>query len=180
MIQEKDMQAPREEMEQMFNRQYSQCKELKEHKDYADIMSEWFMGKKFYVASDVDAAIAELNQKLDKTIAERDWNQVCIDALKQKLEDAKATAYAESVDSGMENRKLKRALWLARAERANESHFMWCQFIYDKKFGIVKFNVRKEWGENVKQGQTLHTPQGWADVWEEVERKCRAKAESYL
>ena len=26
MIQEKDMQAPREEMEQMFNRQYSQCK----------------------------------------------------------------------------------------------------------------------------------------------------------
>lgn len=72
-----------------------------------------------------------------------------------------------------------RALWLARAERANESHFMWCQFIYDKNFGIVKFNVRKEWGENVKQGQTLHTPQGWADVWEEVERKCLKKAEEY-
>ena len=40
--------------------------------------------------------------------------------LKQKLEDAKATAYADSVDAGMENRKLKRALWLARANRALE------------------------------------------------------------
>lgn len=118
-----------------------------------------------YDADDVDALLA----KKDAEIAE----------LKQKLEDAKATAYTESVDVGMENHKLKRALWLARAERANESHFMWCQFIYDKKFGIVKFNVRKEWGENVKQGQTSHTPQGWADVWEEVERKCLKKAEEY-
>lgn len=40
--------------------------------------------------------------------------------LKAKLESVQATAYAESVDAGMENRKLKRALWLARAERAKE------------------------------------------------------------
>jgi hypothetical protein len=38
--------------------------------------------------------------------------------LKQKLEDAKASHYAEMVDAGMENRRLKRALWLARTERA--------------------------------------------------------------
>lgn len=48
-----------------------------------------------YLKDEVDAAIAEL---------------------KEKLEDAKATAYAESVDAGMENRGLKRALWIARAE----------------------------------------------------------------
>lgn len=100
-----------------------------------------------YDSDEVDAAIAELKQKLD--------------------------------DKEAENLKLKRALWLARAERAKESHFMWCQLIYDKKYGIVKFNVRKEWGENIKQGQMLHTPQGWADVWDDVERKCRAKAEEY-
>lgn len=76
-------------------------------------------------------------------------------------------------------KRLKRALWLARAERAKECHFMWCQLIYDKKYGIVKFNVRKEWYKNIKQGQMLHTPQGWADVWYDVERKCRAKAEEY-
>ena len=82
-------------------------------------------------------------------------------------------------DKDAEIRRLKRALWLARAERANEIHFMWCQLIYDKKYGIVKFNVRKEWYKNIKQGQTLHTPQGWADVWDEVEYRCRAKAEEY-
>lgn len=77
------------------------------------------------------------------------------------------------------NRRLKHALWLARAKRADEAHFMWCQFIYDRKYGIVKFNVKKECFENVKQGQTLHTPQGWADVWDMVEYKCKKKAEEY-
>lgn len=77
----------------------------------------------------------------------------------------------------MDAEELERSLWLTKAERAKECHFMWCQLIYDKKYCIVKFNVRKEWGENVKQGQTLHTPQGWADVWDNVESKCRAKAE---
>lgn len=82
-------------------------------------------------------------------------------------------------EADKEFRKLQRALWLARAERAEEIHFMWCQFIYDRKYGIVKFNVKKEWGENIKKGQILHTPQGWADVWEEVERKCRAYSDKF-
>jgi hypothetical protein len=112
-----------------------------------------------YEAVEVDDAIAEL---------------------KAQLESEKASRYAESVDAGMRERRLKRALWLARAERANEIHFMWCQLIYDTKYGIVKFNVRKNWWEeNVKQGQTLHTPQGWTDVWDKIEYKCRAKAEEY-
>ena len=72
-------------------------------------------GFAYYDADEVDAAIEELKQKLDKTIAERDGNQVCIDALKQKLEDAKATAYAEMVDAGMRERRLKRALYKACA-----------------------------------------------------------------
>lgn len=55
-----------------------------------------------------ETEIAELKAKLDKVTAERDGNQVCIDALKAKLEDAKATAYAESVDAGMRERRLKR------------------------------------------------------------------------
>ena len=43
-----------------------------------------------------------------------------IEELKLKLEDVQATAYAESVDAGMRERKLKRALWIARANRALE------------------------------------------------------------
>ena len=56
-----------------------------------------------YKATEVDAAIAEL---------------------KQKLEDAQATAYADSVDAGMENRRLKRALWLARAYRGRDNSIL--------------------------------------------------------
>lgn len=43
-----------------------------------------------------------------------------IEKLKQKLDDAKATAYAESVDAGMRERRLRRALYKALA---NWAHF---------------------------------------------------------
>ena len=79
-----------------------------------------------YMASEVDAAIAELKKKLMPCL-----NGDCIltcevvekygkenAELKQKLEDAKASHYAEMVDAGMRERRLRRALWLARAERA--------------------------------------------------------------
>ena len=55
---------------------------------------------------DDDAAQVYLKSEVDAAIAE----------LKQNLEDAKATVYAESVDAGMRERRLKRALWIARAE----------------------------------------------------------------
>ena len=73
-----------------------------------------------YLKSEVDAAIAELKAKLDKTIAERDGNQVCIDALKQKLENVQASMYCDVVDANMDNRRLRRSLWIARAKRAIE------------------------------------------------------------
>jgi len=55
------------------------------------------------LATEVDEAIAEL---------------------KQKLEDAKATAYAESVDAGMRERRLKRALYKACANWAHHRVFV--------------------------------------------------------
>ena len=47
-------------------------------------------------------------------------NQVCIDALKQKLENVQASMYCDVVDANMDNRRLRRALWIARAKRAIE------------------------------------------------------------
>jgi hypothetical protein len=85
-------------------------------------------------------AIDQVNAR-DKEIAE----------LKAKLEDAKATAYAESVDAGMRERKLKRALWLARAERARDKATMFWNRLED-------VNCHK---------------------WQRVKHKCRAKAEEY-
>lgn len=67
--------------------------------------------------------------------------------LKQKLEDAKASAYAESVDAGMRERRLKRALYKACANWAHHRVF-------------VRFKTNEK-------------------AWENVERKCRTKAEKY-
>lgn len=71
--------------------------------------------------------------------------------LKQKLEDLQATAYAESVDAGMRERRLQRALWLARAERAREKATMFWNRLED-------VNCHK---------------------WQRVKHKCRAKAKEY-
>jgi hypothetical protein len=49
----------------------------------------------------------------DKAIAEKDAE---IAELKAEIESLKASHYAEMVDAGMRERRLKRALWIARAE----------------------------------------------------------------
>lgn len=86
----------------------------------------------YYLKSDVDAAIAEL---------------------KQKLEDAKATAYADSVDAGMRERRLKRALYKACANWANLE-------VFDRTVGIDDPNVE-------------------ANRWALMRNKCLKKAEEY-
>ena len=63
------------------------CDELKEYKAYE------YGTSYVYDIGEVKEAIAEL---------------------KQKLEDVQASAYTESVDAGMRERRLKRALWLTR------------------------------------------------------------------
>ena len=55
-------------------------------------------------------------------------------------------------------KRLKRALWIARAERAKE-------FRYKIKFAICSMNTKYDYSD--------------AEKWEKVERKCRAKAEEY-
>jgi chromosome condensin MukBEF ATPase and DNA-binding subunit MukB len=94
-----------------------------------------------------DAEIAELKQKLE------DVNEL-IKTARQKLEDVKATAYTESVDAGMRERRLKSALWLARANHANT---------------MQKYNIE------CKCDGWVHRVNKWIDV----ERKCRVMAEKF-
>jgi NurA-like 5'-3' nuclease len=104
---------------------------------------------------------AELKQKLE------DVNEL-VKTARQMLDDAKATAYTEMVDAGMENRRLKRALWMARAERAKS----------EKGFWVYKYN--EDCGEfNYTIASRSLASDEWMRVWEKVERKCRAKAEEY-
>ena len=103
-----------------------------------------------------------LKSEVDKVIAD----------LEAKLESVQATAYAESVDAGMENRRLKRALWLARAERAKaiQWHEGLDRYLQERK---------KYWPSRfcfMANDEMYHV---WYKCWCEVERKCRAKAEEY-
>ena len=82
-----------------------------------------------YIKSEVDATIAEL---------------------KAELENVQASAYAESVDAGMRERRLKRALYKALANWALST---------------------LAWLDCIDQGNPAK--------WSEMHRKCLAKAEKY-
>ena len=135
-----------------------------------------------YMASEVDAAIAELKKKLMPCL-----NGDCIltcevvekygkenAVLKQKLEDVQASHYAEMVDAGMRERRLRRALWLARAERASDK----ARIFYFAETCGVKLNI--DGYSNKEKGHTrMCTAREWRITWLKVERKCREKAEEY-
>ena len=124
-----------------------------------------------YPKANVDAAIAELkaahHKERDEYISMVYSREQTIKELKKKLEDAQASAYAESVDAGMENRRLKRALWIARAEL--------CRRLDVDRY--LRKHINSWYNENCLT---------WAEacVAMEVkmckaESKCRAKAEEY-
>lgn len=123
--------------------------------------------------SDVDAAIAELKARIqlddDEMAGFLQLEEECgggdlrnyIAELKQKLsekdaeiESLKASHYADSVDAGMRERRLQRALWLARVQRAID---------------------KQKYYSECKSDGWVHR----VNVWLEVERKCLKKAEEY-
>lgn len=98
-----------------------------------------------------------------------------LNELKQKLENVQASAYADSVDAGMRERRLRRALWIARANRADGEFIYWCaRFAVES--GFTKADIR---GYSVNTKRKLRTIGEWIEVWKNVKRKCRAKAEGY-
>lgn len=80
-------------------------------------------------------------------------------------EDVQASHYAEMVDAGMRERRLRRALWLARALRAEAQ---WNRQLRDAGIAFA-IGENKSWDFwNQKQKK-----------WQGVERKCLKKAEEY-
>ena len=96
---------------------------------------------KAYDIDEVDAAIAELKDVIHE--------------LQVDLEGAKATAYADSVDAGMRERRLRRALWLARTLRARDIQRWWLSAT------LAPITERA------------------CRVWNNIEIKCLKKAEEY-
>ena len=154
------------------------CDELKRHhiNEVMDMhnLTRGEMGYSVvYYADDVDAAIAELKKKLMPCL-----NGDCIltcevvekygkenAELKAKLEDAKATAYAEMVDAGMRERRLRRALWMDRADRAIMT--------------LEYFTIKCKWFQDYMKVEPPKCDVKMIHKWANIERKCRAKAEGY-
>lgn len=111
-----------------------------------------------YDKSEVDEVVAELRDEIKrKEGVEKRWFERCMEAR-------------------AENVKLKRAMWLARASEASKEVNYWtCQD--ESSYAIVDFNVRHETIVSYKAPH--HRPYKWILIWEEVERKCRAKAEEF-
>ena len=153
------------------------CDELKRHhiNEVMDMhnLTRGEMGYSVvYYADDVDAAIAELKKKLMPCL-----NGDCIltcevvekygkenAELKAEIESLKASHYAEMVDAGMRERRLRRALWRANA--------LFCARSCEYFSGIMS-----------------HCLMGQDDLYRRCEEKknkylhamykCRAKAEEY-
>ena len=134
---------------------------------------------KAYDIDEVDALVAEKDKEiaeLEKKLAEKEsWVKMLgegeatlsleLEKTKQKLENVQASMYCDVVDANMENRRLKRALWIARAKRA-----------FDCK-EIFRIELR------INELKQTYVGSGYYMVminkWQNVERKCLKKAEDY-
>lgn len=155
--------------------------------------------EKVFLKSEVEEAIAELKEKLHDV--DNKWNEQCkeiaelkaknrvlqsfydihgnvdnyIDQLKAKLESVQASAYADSVDAGMRERRMKRALWIARAERADDRARIFYFSDLESVLDIDGFS----YDSKKKKGCKKLTARLWRIIWLKVERMCRDKAEEY-
>ena len=129
-----------------------------------------------YDKDEVDAAIAELKAKLETV---NELVKTSKDLYDHAIESIKASHYAEMVDAGMRERRLRRTLWLARANNAINSYDKWNLFANfeseDKLFTIDEYDETP----GVTDFSTLRTYAEWCKVWQNVECKCLDKAEEY-
>lgn len=91
-----------------------------------------------------------------KVVSKDDADKV-IEKLKAKLETVQASAYTDSVDAGMRERRLRRALYKACANWAHEKDDR-----YYLKYVCISDDALIEY-----------------ERWRNVERKCLKKAEEY-
>lgn len=108
----------------------------------------------YYSKSEVDAAIAELKVRNVMFHDEAKYYKAENEQIKAKLESVQESAYADSVDAGMRERRLQRALYKACANWAMNAR-------------MVEIEA-DPWGEN-------HESRLWAGVYD----KCLKKAEQY-
>ena len=145
------------------------CDKLKARK--AKSFSANWSGE-WYQKPDVDEAIAELkaehHKERDEYISMVNSREPTIQELKAETETLNGlwnawNTYQTLGDTNKQLRSTRRALWLARAERAKE-------VVASANGGITKY------GEN---DNALRYFLAIEKAWKKIEQLCRAKAEEY-
>lgn len=133
------------------------------------LIGRTFDGDVYILASDVMEAVEELKEFAEDACLERDDNQTAIDELeaenaelKAKLENVQASMYCDVVDANMDNRRLRRALWIARAKRA-----------------IEKISWFKLWNASISTMNPEDGARQEFDKWKKSLGKFLKKAEEY-
>ena len=103
------------------------------------------------IDGEIYVSLDQVNKAIEEKIAE--------------IENIKATHYAEMVDAGMSERRLRRALWLARADRAIMT--------------LDYFTLKCKWFKDYMKVEPPRCDVKMVPKWANIERKCRAKAEEY-
>ena len=115
-------------------------------------------------------------------IIRKQFVDAAIAEIKAKLEDVQATAYAESVDASMENRRLKRALWLARANDASSFAGLFSTLSYiedDESRTYWIFGNKSKIVIDGLKCSRMETAYKWFCIWDDVANKCLKKAKEY-
>lgn len=111
------------------------------------------------VLAEKEAAIAELKNEINRKegVGQR-WFERCMEAR-------------------TENVRLKRALWIERAERAHVITLLWNVYCYQNNCLYFRdfMNVKCNPFRNLPKKTAME----WSNLWESIETKCRAKAEKY-
>ena len=135
------------------------CDELKVYEDIDDYIGYDDTPPMMYEKSEVDAAIAELKAEINrKEAVEKRWFERCMEARS-------------------ENVRLKRALWLARADRAHVTTLLWNVYCYQNNCLYFRdfMNVKSNPFRNLPKKTAME----WSDLWESIETKCLDKAKEY-
>ena len=134
---------------------------------FDEIYTDSNMGRLYYLKSEADKVIAEKDAEIARLKAIR---KVHIESIESMCEGLKLNAKQIC--------KTQRALWLARAERAKETQFLWQVYCHcDKLYFCKPFCVttRKNPYRHISHMNVVE----WDEFWGKIKNKCLAKAEEY-
>ena len=127
-----------------------------------------------YLKDEVDDAIAELKCELKDVTDDRNEFKKLYREQTEELCIEKTNV--DTLEQALN--QMQRTLWLARANRAHAEWAHWATIWFCNTNIILNIN-KSSVNQDPYRCSTKRNAAIWRNMWNEVERKCRAKAEAY-